>query len=155
MDKAQIQAMPFIYIFALVVGALILVFGLKYAFSLQSSGEQIELGRFRLDVEREVSFIYNLDTDSSSEVKLRTPTKIKTICFTDPEKEVRTTDQQFRDLLFLNPKNNFFIISEDTSQDKSFYVEHLKSDTNPFCISPKGELKVIFENKGTYVTPTE
>jgi len=56
MDKAQIQAMPFIYIFALVVGALILVFGLKYAFSLQSSGEQIELGRFRLDVER--SFFY-------------------------------------------------------------------------------------------------
>lgn len=155
MDKAQIQVMPFIYIFALVVGALILVFGLKYAFSLQASGEQIELGRFRLDVEREVSFIYNLDTGSSSEVKLKTPTRIRSVCFTNPEKEVRTTDQQFRDLLFLKPKDNFFIISEDPSQDKSFYVENLKSDTNPFCIQPKGELKVIFENKGTYVTPAK
>lgn len=155
MNKAQIQVMPFIYIFALIVAALILVFGLKFVFDLQASGEQIELGRFKLDVEREVSFIYNLDTGSSSEVTLKTPTKIKTICFTNSEKDVRTTDKQLRDLLFLNPENNFFIISEDPSQDKSFNIEHLKSDTNPFCIQPKGELSLIFENKGTYVTPTK
>ena len=155
MKKAQVQIMPIIYIFALIVGALLLVFGLRYAFSLQSAGEDIELGRFKQSVDREVAFIYNLDTGSSSEIKLRTPSNIKSICFTNPEKDFRTTDPQFRDLIFLNQENNFFIISDDPSQDKSFYVEHLKSDINPFCIQTKGQLTVIFENKGKYVSPIE
>jgi len=155
MKKAQVQIMPILYIFALLVGALLLAFGVRYAFKLQSAGEEIELGRFKLDVEREVSFIYNLDTGSSVEVKLRTPRNIKSICFTNPDEGVRTTNKQLNDLLFLNPENNFFIISDDPSEDKSFPVEHLKSDINPFCKPTKGQFAVIFENKGTYVTPTE
>ncbi|MBS3145314.1 hypothetical protein J4414_00740 [Candidatus Woesearchaeota archaeon] len=153
MKKAQIQEMPIIYIFALIVAALILVFGLNYVFNLQKTGEQIELGRFKQDIEREVAFMYNLDTGSSSEVKLRTPSKINTICFTNPEQKVTSSNKQLNDLLFLNPTHNFFILADDPSQDKSFNVEHLKSDINPFCTEIKGEFKVIFENKGKYVSP--
>ncbi|QQG38458.1 MAG: hypothetical protein HYS32_02515 [Candidatus Woesearchaeota archaeon] len=150
--KKAIVDLPLIYIFALIVSALILVFGLTQVFKLKSSAEQIEIGQFKLSIEKQIDEIYNLDKGSSLEVIIPVTEKIKEVCFVDNTKTLSTTNAKLGDLAFLNPSHNVFIIGEDLNSDKSFNAEHLKPDISPICFSTKGKLNIILENKGRYVS---
>ena len=156
MKKSQFQIIPLLYVFALIVGALILVFGIRQILILMDAGEEVELGTFKTEFEKQTRFIYNLDAGSSDEISIPIPSKVRLICFTDGSGNIQTSNQQLKDLIYLNPTHNLFIITADESEDSSFKISNLKSDQSPLCVEPGGKkLNLILENKGNYVSPTQ
>lgn len=162
MKRGQIQAMPLIYIFALIVAALILVLGFRYIYGLISTGESIEIGNIKTEIDKQVQFIYNLDPGSSDEVSYRAPTKLKAICFGNPstspndlelERQLPEEEDKIFFETFLGNGANLFFIMENADDSKHVKIGHLLSDKNPICIKPKdNKITFILENKGKYVS---
>lgn len=161
--RGQIQIMPFVYIFAIIVATFVLVLGFKYIHELISTGEKIEIGNIKTEIDKQTQFIYNLDPGSSDEFSYRSPLKLKMICFADSTSQPnplelekifsREEDQIFFET-FLDNGDNLFFIMEEPEENVHVNVDHLKSDENPFCVEPKNK-RIIFilENKGQYVSP--
>lgn len=156
MKRSQFQITPLLYVFALIVGALILVFGIQQIYKLTIIGEEVELGTFVLNLEKQVNSMYNLDFGSSAEISLSIPSKITFICFTNGRPGTQTSNQRLEELLYLDSTNNVFILAEEATEDQAFKIEHLESDESPLCIRSKSKIfKIILENRGNYVTPIE
>lgn len=162
MKRGQIQAMPLIYIFALIVAALILVLGFKYVYGLIATGEGIEIGNIKTEIDKQVQFIYNLDPGSSDEFSYRSPAKLKAICFGNPsvspndlklERQLPKEEDRIFFETFLGNGDNLFFIMENVDESRHVKIEHLSSDETPNCITPKNnKITFILENKGKYVS---
>ncbi len=83
MKKAQIMGQPFVYIFALVVGALILFWGARTVIKLVERSEMVEVVDFIKTLESTVNEYYMLDEGSEKTIKLRLPKKISYFCVAD------------------------------------------------------------------------
>ena len=83
MKKAQIMGQPFVYIFALVVGALILFWGARTVIKLVERSEMVEVVDFIKTLESTVDEYYMLDEGSEKTIKLRLPKKISYFCVAD------------------------------------------------------------------------
>ena len=143
MKRGQIQIMPLVYVFALIVAALILVLGFKYIYGLIATGESIEIGNIKTEIDKQVQFIYNLDPGSSDEFSYKSPAKLKAICFGNPatspigleEQLPKEEDRVFFET-FLGSGANLFFIMENPAESKHVKIEHLLSEENPNCSLP-------------------
>ena len=77
---------PFVYIFALIVGALILVWGGKTVLDLLQTGSQVNVGTFIKSLEEDVAAYKNFGEGSRTTKKVDFPQEITYICFLDLEK---------------------------------------------------------------------
>lgn len=153
MRKSQIQIIPLIYVFAIIVAALILAFGLSYVFKLKNVGSDIELGKFKIELDKKISYVYNLDTGSVDKFSYRVPEKLNKVCFVDPQNK-GFVDERLDNLIFVCPKCNLFFIMDE--EDKYFEINGLKPETSPICFSSENKrIEFFLENKGKYVTPSE
>ncbi len=80
--RAQIQSQIFVYVLAIVIMGLVLLYGYKSIATMQDKAEQIDLLSFKKDIENE---IVKMSTDYGS---VRTPTihvpaNSKEVCFLD------------------------------------------------------------------------
>jgi len=166
MKKGQITAQPFIIIFALIVAALILAWGIKVVFDIKERGEYAELLTTITDIREEVKTYYNFEMGSRKKITITVPEKISCFCFLNVEIQPILTHiseecQKNRELLvrimhtsglmynlFITPSSAFpltkFSLIEPTTL--------LKPMQNPLCIEKVNE-KIIFliENKGSHV----
>ena len=127
--KAQLLGQPFIYIFAIIVAALVLVFGTKAILDLKEKQELAELTTFVTKLKEDVAAYYRFDIGSSKELNLNLPRKVKKVCFTENKLEI------FPKVFFLN----------------EFKIPYLKPVETPLCIDTNGKLKAIIETKPRYV----
>ena len=79
--RGQLFGQPFVFIFALIVGALILIFGARYIIQLKDTGEQVQVVKFIERLREDVNQYYFLDVGSSKIIRINLPNKVKGICF--------------------------------------------------------------------------
>jgi len=127
--RGQLLGQPFVYIFAIIVAALILVFGTKSILDLRERQELVELATFVTDLKEEVAAYYRFDIGSSKELDLNLPRKVKQVCF-------------YENKLKVSPE--IFALNE-------FKIKYLKPVETQLCINTNGKLKAIIETKAKYV----
>ena len=82
MKKAQLFGQPFVYIFAMVVAALILIFGLNLTYDIIKGGKEISGNILLDDIEKNYNSVFR---DSYGSVKslssIKVPGSLDEICF--------------------------------------------------------------------------
>ncbi len=81
--KGQLLGLPFIYIFALIVGAMILVWGVKVVIDLVGTAENVDLGKFIKKTESDIQIMYNDEEGSVSSSRKVSIGSLTHICFVD------------------------------------------------------------------------
>jgi len=90
--KAQIQTQVFVYVLALIIIGIILLYGYQSINSMREKGDQIDLLTFKTDIEEEVSKMSS-DYGSARIITLKVPSGFSEVCFTDltknPSQEIK------------------------------------------------------------------
>ncbi|RME55047.1 hypothetical protein D6777_01705 [Candidatus Woesearchaeota archaeon] len=89
MKKGQLMSQPFVYIFALILGGLILVWGFKAIMDLKTVADKGELGQFRKDLETEVNVIYQRSEGTTKPIRILLGKAVKYVCFSNPGTELK------------------------------------------------------------------
>lgn len=149
--KGQMLSQPFVYIFALVVGALILVWGGKTVLDLVNTGSQVNVGSYIESLESDVAAYKNFGEGSKTSKKVDFPQDITYICFLDLEKnptdcqrkeagnkivkcKPAELDEDFAFQIEV-PNKNIYVLPLSAVKINSFLVEDLKPKLgNPFCV---------------------
>jgi hypothetical protein len=84
MKKGQMLSQPFIYIFALILGGLIMIWGFKAIMDLKSVADKGELGQFRKNLESEVEVLYQRGEGTMKPVKILLTKAVKYVCISNP-----------------------------------------------------------------------
>lgn len=162
--KAQIQNQVFVFMLALLVIALTMLFGFTAIRDLMAKSEEADFIRFKMDLERDISAI-TTEAGSSDLLTLKLPSDYKQICFID---DVLISNRG--PLTNLNPiidnsissgvQKNIFLIKNKASAE-SFYagkIDILDSDladsADPgfLCLEPSsGRVTFRITGKGNYV----
>ncbi|HLC56908.1 MAG TPA: hypothetical protein VJJ23_06735 [Candidatus Nanoarchaeia archaeon] len=157
MKKGQNQLI-FIYIFAIVVIGLIVIFGYRAIKNFKDLGDEGQIVLFIDGIKNKVNDVYSLDKGSSIKLDdIILPSKVREICFVDVDMPLNDIiddeliDQVVRDSLDSGSQNNlFFVPQRGQSLSKvRFFVEHIKPIENPLCVT---DMRITLENKGDYVS---
>lgn len=170
MKKGQLLSQPFIYIFALILGALILVWGIKTVMDLKDTADQVDLGKFKNDFESKAKALYNSGEGSRNFMRVMLGGDVKFVCFSIPKEEINcqyvdkgemkvcpslealnNKDDEFRLRLENEDKKNMWILPLGVSKFDTFQVDFVRpaGGANPLCYK-NGE-EIMMENKGSYI----
>lgn len=150
MKKAQILSQPIIFIFILVVSALVLFFGIRAVLNLQQRASLIELTTSVNDLKDITQQYYSFSEGSSTEITISFPADIKYICIGNNQNipdNVKKYDQYITEYIAASPDYNLFVVPKQ--KISRFKIPNLKPITDPLCLI--NQQKAILENKGTHV----
>lgn len=158
MKKGQLLGQPFIFIFFVILAALILFFGVRIIKGTVDSGETAEIETFITEFKGKVNTVYTLDYGSSIKLdKLRTPGNFKKICFIhrDSAVDYSELDESLEDLVdasYQHSDDNMFFVTKDKSLIEPREIDYLKPKDNPICENVMdGKLDLRLVNSGTFV----
>ena len=80
--RGQLLDHPFVLIFGLLVGILILVIGFRWIAGLKSTVDQVQVVDFVTSLRQDVDTYYFLDVGSIRKKTISLPVKVKKVCFT-------------------------------------------------------------------------
>lgn len=165
------MSQPFIYVFALIVGGLILVWGIRTVIDLKDTADIVDLGKFKNDFEADAKSRYNLGTGSMKKHSVRLGGDVKYVCFTDPGTEINCKlkfngdisdcslddldDEVFELRLEADDDNNMWFLPLTAAKFNSFKINHIQPKeidgkiANPLCYA-NGE-KIVMTTKSTFV----
>lgn len=166
--RGQLLGMPFIMIFALVVGALTLAGGLYYVFKLVPMAERISVSKEINDFKATIKAYYYLEEGNSKNVKLQFPSKALNVCFYDSEKyktegwkpgtgtgyppDFKTKETFYKNFFTANTERNMFFFPSKEFEESAFYIPYLNLQsqaTNPICV--KNGLYIRIVSMGDHV----
>ena len=148
MKKGQLLSQPFIYIFAIIVIGLILIFGFRYVGKLLKVGCQVETLGFSQDIQAKVNELVSLSYGSSFECALVRasgqsghdcefviPDNVAGICFVDTTKSYDEKQIPFKDakeiIIGLGRTNkNLFFSTKSSGSCKAEPIRIQKLTTN-------------------------
>lgn len=151
------MAHPFAAIFALVVAALIIIFGVSVLRDLYNVSNTVDITSLRNTLQKEVDAYYILDEGSQKTLTLPVPKQVAFICFVDQSGFIdyslipNNKDNIVRTLT----DRNVFLISEQgqpSVDPPAFTIKNLKPESNPLCIRTVGSLSARIISKGTHVS---
>ena len=149
MKKGSILAQPFVFIMALILMALIIIFGAKSVFQIKKTADIAELNKFIINLDNQVELMYNYNVGSSKDISLNLPTSIEKICFSNPGEPITSNvdDNFFRTILENDKSNNVFIHPLRKFRDFDYKIDNLivKSNENPLCFNTNGKLNGVME----------
>jgi len=142
MKKGQVMGMPLVLIFALIVGAIILIWGIAQIWSLVAFAGDVDLTDKIDDMRNDVDVFSNYDDGASKEYVLDFPSKIEVICVYDGTQAFNcrydgeacpSAFAEDMEMIMFESSNVYFYPFEfDTT---NFNVEDLKPEGgNPECI---------------------
>lgn len=150
--KRGVSTIIFIFLFALILMALIFAFGIKSFLDVKKTADTVELVTFIDQLDKKVQQYYSFGIGSSTEQTFSLPSQITLVCFADPEKPLTTTaDSRLTFFLQNNKKDNVYVLPLDVFPEPpapDFTIKHLIVDpfTNPLCISAQGKkLSLVLE----------
>ena len=154
-NKGQLLDRPFIFIFTVVVGALVFIFGFYLIRNLVETSNCGQLGLFVNDLRNNVERYYSFDAGSSTDLSLKLPRNIKYVCFFDKNEyanrnEFDKIDKGLFDAIN-NLNQNVIFVPLSACSKGLFKIENLKPKENPTCIFNKGTISLGLENKGEFV----
>jgi len=101
--KRGIAEHTFIFIFALIVVAMILVWGTSTILKLKDTAGQVQLADSIEDVKEKAIVYYNLEAESSAPLNIRFPNGVECVCF-------------------LNKRHNLLKIYKQNEQQQKFLL---------------------------------
>ena len=137
--RGQLIGQPLIYIFALIVAALILFFGIQQTLKILETSNYIKIIDFKDKLDSQVKTFYSLDPGSSSPqpYKLSLPSKITQICIYSSNKDQTDfTNEELNKYLSVRNSNIFFLpLDSFKNKQLDFTIEHLEApdEQNPIC----------------------
>lgn len=164
--KGQLLGQPLVYLFALVAGAMILIWGIRTVIQLGDTAATVEIGKFASKLQSDVSQYLNFDEGSATEIKVALPSKITHICFLDATSEkkcildgkpcdIDKLDDAFAAMASTRTKNNFFFLPMGAYKLPPKEIKNLRVDTatgNPICFRNNANKKFTLTSMGTYVS---
>ncbi len=145
--KKGVSMQVFSFMFALILIALILGYGVKTLVGVKKTSDDVELGDFILRLRDQADAMYSFDVGSTKNVELFLPVTIERVCFFNGDKKISAigVDQSLQNRLDTNLGKNVFITPE-TFAANILFVEHLRAgDENPLCFPTNGKLKIGME----------
>lgn len=158
MKKAQMEQ-PYVYIFALIVAALVIFLGYYMITGLLNLGKTVDTKRFEQDLRNEVRSVYDFTPGTTSYYKSNVPSDVKGVCFMDVG-NVNVDDIKYDDIKVLvvemkkfgTDVNLFYSVTSKAKQPEPNKIDKLKAMDSLVCKSTaRGVLEIDLENKGNYV----
>jgi hypothetical protein len=149
--RGQILGQPIIFILALIIGALVLTYGLYYTFKLKDVGESIELSQFVLNLREDVQSYYYLDSGSSKVTTIRLPSKLRYVCFKGKgslnNNEILERHEGFDFILQSYDQRNIFFLPFDAYTNTVFNIDNLEiKGKNPLCFKNGEKAKITTQS---------
>jgi hypothetical protein len=148
--RGQLMAQPFVMLFAVIIGALVLVWGVYEINKLVNFSGDIQLTDTINNFQRVVDQYYYFNEGSSREYKINLPSKFKKICFYSHDKEWNYPGSDLNEGFIRARKNdNVFIFPIE--EGSVFNITNLKpeGEENPLCFR-SGE-KFVITSRNNYV----
>ncbi len=166
MKKGQLMSQPFVYIFALIVGALILVYGISLVWDFVNTAKTVETGTFLKDLDGMVGKLYSFTSGSNQRFLVSLPSEITHLCITGMDdagscKEKTADDDfeytscRFADIdedmeFFFGEGDNIFLAPMSAAELNTYSLEELRPrDGVTLCVRNGVEVKLT--SKGTWV----
>ncbi|MFH1376364.1 MAG: hypothetical protein ABIH25_01890 [Candidatus Woesearchaeota archaeon] len=158
MRKGQLMGQPFVYIFLLIVAAIILFFGVKAIINVINTGQEVEYQRFVSDIEEVESKVYHDSFGSIMSLEnINIPNSISEICIIDRNSEIDLSLvnnfnlREFINLSYSGFQDENVFFADEKLRSKEFeriYIEGL----NPLCDNLiDNKIDIRFTNKGELV----
>ncbi|MBI5872010.1 hypothetical protein HZB88_02905 [archaeon] len=166
--RGDLLGLPLVFIFALVVGALILIWGGSVILDLGKEADCIDLYDSMKSFEATIDSFYNYDEGSSKQIRVSYPSSVEYVCFFNPEEEINCMLdggecepeglwEGFDLVLESEETNNFFILPMSICEITRIEIRHLKAEQgNPLCISNRKSIRITTKEDYvgiTYVGP--
>ena len=111
MKNGQLLSQPFVYISALIIGALIIIFGARAIGDIDKERKNVELATFITSLRDNVNTYYNFDEGSLKKISLYLPDNVERVCFYNKDKIINADiEESFRKLLEIDTVNNVFLL---------------------------------------------
>ncbi len=158
--RGQLLAQPFVMIFGIIVGALILTWGIYEVYKLINVSCDVELVDYVTTLKKDVQRYYYYESGSSNRFKVDLPCEASHICFVSQDIPFYcrvqgagipcVKPQGYNQGFIVARKNDNVFIYSKKGVD-AYYVPYLRptSTENPLCISDQKQ--IVLTSKGTYV----
>ena len=150
--RGQLIAEPFIWISALVIGALVLFFGIRSVFNLIDTAALTQIADFKKSFETSVNEVYYSDAGSSKLVSISLPGKIKRVCFYSNQGSINKNEISPEDISAIKiagSDKNMFLLPLDAYKITLMHnIENLKAN-NLICFDKTKKIKLV--SMGDYV----
>lgn len=153
--RGQLLGQPLLMIFALIVGALILAWGVYQIYKLTTTSCSVEVEGYIATLKKDVQRYYYFEVGSSNKFQVRLPCDYNYICFvnhstpppTDPAVRPPNYNRQF---VLDRQDDNVFIYSK--KEVSTFYIPYLSlPSTSNKVLCVKNYQYIILTSQGTYV----
>lgn len=154
MKKGQLMAQPLIYIFYLVVAALIVFFGIKVIGNLNNSGENVQYITFVNDIKQKIDSTYNDNVGSSVSLDdVTVPKFVTEVCFVSTRDLDVVTDVKLKQLINVSDlsESNVFFAGVEITNGPAKQLEHLTIDGTVCDITRDRKINLVLENIGQSV----
>ena len=153
MRRAQLFSQPFMLVFALLVGASVLIWGAYQVVQLSQYATHVQLVDATNSFRNEVQKYFYLDEGSTKLYPVRFPGDITYLCVSDKTTPVFTPNippaELTKNFIQARPEN-VFVLPHDAYPTTFFQVDHAKpASHNPLCVRNGQQLKLV--SKGDYV----
>jgi len=156
MKRGELFSQPFVMIFALIVMALIIVFGIRSFSQVKDAADDVELVKFVSKLQEEVNRYYNFDVGSSKQLALFAPVKAEKICFHDASRPINIQLDSFTKTTLESQRTaNVFFLPLDNYDKTAFTVKYLRNTAqeNPLCLGQQnGRFIFLIETKAAMQT---
>lgn len=154
MKKAQIMAQPLIYIFYVVVAALILFFGVRVIGNINDNAEKVEYLTFVSDVEKKINTAYQDNIGSVISLDdITVPKQVVEICFVSTKDLTQVRDSKLKQLISVSDltQNNVFFGGVELKNGPGKNFEHLTIDGTICDVTRDRKINLVLENIGDSV----
>lgn len=151
LKKGQLIGTPFILIFALVLGALILLFGFNVIEKLVGYGHSVEVSKFITDLREDVEKYYYFEKGSSKEIRINLPRDIQFICFKQAStiEKISALSHKWSSMIEYDMQNNIFLFPPQ--KHSVFSIPHLGDLSLKTYCARNGET-ITIKSEGYYVS---
>lgn len=155
MKRGQLLGLPLLLIFALIVGAFILAYGVKVIIDLQGQANQVDFLNAMKDIEGNIDTFRNYDEGSSKVYALDVDPKLETLCFYDSSQQKncmldgKACPADINGILdvVLDAGYNIYVLPEGTYDQNRLKITGFQTQGgNPVCVS-NGKSIVISSGK--------
>jgi hypothetical protein len=154
MKKGQLMAQPLIYIFYLVVAALIIFFGVKVIGNLNDNGDKVQYVTFVNDIKQKIDSTYNDNLGSSASLdEITVPKFVTEVCFVSDRDLAVVKDVKLKQLINISDltESNVFFAGVEITDGPTKYLEHLYINGTVCDVTRDRKINLILENVGSNV----
>lgn len=159
--KGQLMGMPLVLLFALIVAAMILAYGVKVAIDLVGEADYVDMLNTIEDIENNIDTFKNYDEGSAKVFDLSLPSDVEYLCFYDSAQDLdcladgNSCSDDILDTLdlTLSDSYNVYLYPQGIYDQNRFSIEDFETeDGNPECISNGGQMVITAHKEFVGIT---